>query len=101
MNANYLNVKSVLLRGFPFLALGAGSFLVGGCVVAERPASPRHVTVVEPVRPRETVVVREPVAPAPAVVVIREAPPERRHEVVVERDRPSPRHVWIAGYWAW
>jgi len=26
-------------------------------------------------------------------------PPPPRHEVVVERDRPSPDHVWVAGYW--
>jgi len=30
---------------------------------------------------------------------IREAPPPMRHEVVVTR--PSPQHVWVAGYWAW
>jgi hypothetical protein len=26
-------------------------------------------------------------------------PPPPRHEVIVERDRPSPDHVWVAGYW--
>jgi hypothetical protein len=31
------------------------------------------------------------------VDVIREGPPALRHEVIVAR--PSPRHVWIAGYW--
>ena len=29
-----------------------------------------------------------------------EAPPPPRHEVIVERDRPSRDHVWIPGYWA-
>jgi hypothetical protein len=28
------------------------------------------------------------------------APPAPRHEVIVERDRPSRNHVWVAGYWA-
>jgi hypothetical protein len=26
-------------------------------------------------------------------------PPPPRHEVIVERDRPSPDHVWVGGYW--
>ena len=29
------------------------------------------------------------------------APPPPRAEVIVERERPSPRHVWISGYWVW
>ncbi|HEY4245728.1 MAG TPA: YXWGXW repeat-containing protein [Lacunisphaera sp.] len=28
------------------------------------------------------------------------APPPPRHEVIVERDRPSRNHVWVEGYWA-
>lgn len=28
------------------------------------------------------------------------APPPPRHEVIVERERPSRNHVWVAGYWA-
>lgn len=28
------------------------------------------------------------------------APPAPRHEVIVERDRPSRNHVWVEGYWA-
>jgi hypothetical protein len=31
---------------------------------------------------------------------ILEAPPPPRHEEMVERDRPSRDHVWVAGYWA-
>jgi hypothetical protein len=27
------------------------------------------------------------------------APPPPRHEVMVERERPGPDYVWIAGYW--
>jgi hypothetical protein len=27
------------------------------------------------------------------------APPPPRREVIVERDRPSRDHVWVAGYW--
>lgn len=26
-------------------------------------------------------------------------PPPLRHEVIVERDRPGPDYVWVAGYW--
>ena len=29
------------------------------------------------------------------------APPEPRHEVIVERDRPSRDHVWVPGFWEW
>jgi hypothetical protein len=47
------------------------------------------------VAPSVGVVVRE----GPAELVIREAPPAPRQEVIVAR--PSERHVWIAGYWAW
>jgi hypothetical protein len=32
-------------------------------------------------------------------VIVRTAPPALRKEVIVER--PSPRHVWVAGYWVW
>jgi hypothetical protein len=31
--------------------------------------------------------------------IILEAPPPPRHEVIIERDRPSRDHVWINGYW--
>jgi len=37
----------------------------------------------------------------PTEMIIREGPPAPRREVMRERERPSPRHVWIAGYWAW
>lgn len=43
---------------------------------------------------REQIVVRRP----SEVVVIREAPPPPRRELV--GPRPSPRYVWISGYWA-
>ncbi|MSU23687.1 MAG: hypothetical protein EXS32_07680 [Opitutus sp.] len=35
------------------------------------------------------------------VVVIHEGPPPPRREYFHERDRPSLRHVWVSGYWAW
>ena len=51
------------------------------------------------------VVVNERVAVQPSVNVrlnfIAQAPPPPRHEVVVERERPSRDHVWINGYWVW
>jgi hypothetical protein len=34
------------------------------------------------------------------VDVVLGAPPPPRHEVIIERDRPSKDHVWVAGYWA-
>ncbi len=40
------------------------------------------------------------VAPTPSTqIVITAAPPALRHEVVYAR--PSPRHVWVPGYWGW
>lgn len=44
--------------------------------------------------PREQIIVRRP---GRDVIVLREAPPPPRHEV--KGPPPSPRHVWIAGYW--
>jgi hypothetical protein len=32
-------------------------------------------------------------------IIIRTAPPARRHEVVIVR--PGPNHIWIPGYWRW
>ncbi len=44
-----------------------------------------------------------PPPPPPPVIAepvgVIEAPPPPRHEVIITR--PSSRHVWIAGYWAW
>ena len=46
-------------------------------------------------------------APAPAarvanvdLSIVLGAPPPPRREVIIERDRPSRDHVWVAGYWA-
>jgi hypothetical protein len=38
-------------------------------------------------------------AAADAVIDVQIAPPARRVEVVPAR--PTPRHVWVPGYWAW
>ncbi len=38
-------------------------------------------------------------APAETYVEVRIAPPVARVEVVPTR--PSPRHVWVRGYWGW
>jgi hypothetical protein len=51
---------------------------MSGCTVTERPG--------------EIVVRGEP-------FVVREAPPPLREEVIGVA--PSPRHIWVPGYWAW
>ena len=42
---------------------------------------------------------RTAVTPSGEVVVVKEAPPEPRHEVIGVA--PSPSHVWISGYWSY
>lgn len=73
------------------LLLTAGLAFLSGCVVEER--RPHREVIVEPA----------PVAPAVGVHVnfIAQPPPPPRHEVIVERTRPSRDHVWIQGYWVW
>lgn len=39
------------------------------------------------------------VTPRPGAVVVGAAPPPLQAEVSIEA--PSPRHVWVPGYWAW
>src|SRR5258708_3884938 len=53
----------------------------------------------ETVRERETVVVERPKEESKdkTIVVLKEAPPAPKAEVVVVR--PSEKHVWVAGYW--
>jgi hypothetical protein len=34
-------------------------------------------------------------------IVVGHEPPPHQHEVIIERDRPSPRHVWIPGFYEW
>jgi len=67
-------------RGYVFVA---GSWRGGSAVVKER------VTV----------------QPSPSVRVslnfVAQPPPPPRHEVIVERERPSREHVWIKGYYVW
>ena len=36
---------------------------------------------------------------APVEFVVKSAPPARRVEVILAR--PSPKHVWVLGYWMW
>lgn len=75
--------------------LGAALSFLSGCVVAER----RHRPVAVVSAPPPTVVVAEPPRVVEKVIIVRESPPPPRREVIVERDRPSPAHVWIAGHW--
>lgn len=66
---------------------------LSGCVVAGRPRA-----VVTAKVPAAVVVADSPRAPD-TVVIVRDTPPPPRREVIVERDRPSKAHVWIAGHW--
>ena len=81
-----------------FSALCTAGLLLGGCVVEDAQRHPyRRVTVVETAPPPPVTYVA---APGPqGSISIQFAPPPPRREVVVVR--PSPRHVWIAGYWGW
>ena len=38
-------------------------------------------------------------APRHAAIVVQQAPPASLKESIL--DRPSPRYVWVTGYWAW
>ncbi len=40
-----------------------------------------------------------PVAPRAAAVTVQQAPPAAKKEAII--DRPTPRHVWVTGYWVW
>jgi len=50
-------------------------------------------------RSRETVVYRGDPAPVDDVIYVEEPPPPIENEIIIERDRPSPSHVWVGGYW--
>lgn len=91
------NSRCPLLSRAGWLAGLAGVTLLGGCVVAERPA--RRAYRGPPPPPPVAVVAPDP-GTAPAEVIV-EAPPPPRREIVVETARPSPRHVWVRGYWVY
>lgn len=74
--------------------LALGLMMLSGCVVAERPS--RRERVLERAGP-PTVIVAQP--GRVEVVVVQVPPPAPRVEVIVSR--PSPRHVWLPGYWTW
>jgi hypothetical protein len=51
--------------------------------------------------PATLTVANAPTVPPPPITEIEIAapPPPPQHEIIIAR--PSPRHVWIPGYWAW
>lgn len=65
-------------RVLMFFVMLVCTLVTAGCAVTEQPSR---------------VVVRE------EPLLVREAPPPDREEVIVEA--PSPRHVWVKGYWTW
>ena len=75
--------------------LGAVLVSLSSCVVA----GGRHRPAVVVAAPAPAVVIVEPPRVVEKVVVIREAPPAPRREVIVEGDRPSAAHMWVAGHW--
>lgn len=66
-------------------------FTMTGCY-SQQQATPRERTSTR------VVVVHEQPGPARAVVV-KKKPPKARKEV--RSRRPSHRHVWVSGHWAW
>jgi len=83
-------------------AICAVGALLTGCVVEEprrRVYEPRVVVAETAPMPPPAAYVEAPVPVPREEIVIQMAPPPPRQEVVLVR--PSPRHVWIAGYWGW
>ena len=69
--ALYLGIPALLFSGFLALSSAQGAW----------PSSSRLVAEVD-------------------VNLVIGAPPPPRHEVIVERERPSHDHIWVRGYWA-
>ena len=92
-----------VLAGLSTLIAGCASDDNSHVVSAPPPAAP---TATAPVATVTTPATTTTTAPAYATttnpsntVVVTQAPPAPQAENVPER--PSDRHVWIAGYWAW
>ena len=83
-----------LLKSTPFLlsAAGAVAVLLSGCVVAP---APRPVYRAAP-----PVVYQQPYPqPAPALVVVYQAPPAPQAEYI--GIAPGPEFFWLSGVWLW
>lgn len=78
-----LSARITILCSIPVCLLLTGA--LSGCVIR---ATPGQVAVEGPV-----------MMPGPDVVIVPHAPPPVQAEEIAPP--PSPRHVWIAGYWAW
>ena len=86
---------------------------LSGDVFAQDVATWKEVTITKTVPPgpsdeevitRRQVIIQETVPPAPpsrvpTEVVVRQPPPPLREEVIITA--PSPRHIWVSGYWTW
>ena len=79
-----------------FLALL--SLLIGGALLEVRSQPAPGGRSPTTVQQEETVIQREQVITHGPVIVHRTPPPPQTEVITVA---PSPRHVWVPGYWTW
>jgi hypothetical protein len=108
MNPSTPPLVRVLLARRPAACLAGMTLTLGllsGCVAEDHYHRPRGPVVMQapPPPPPAMIVVQSPPPPPPSrggfVIEVREPPPPPRREAVRDRERPSNRHIWVAGYW--